>query len=1231
MGRQIGTILIAALVMLSSILPGHARAAQPAQTPADVWLQGEIAYVRDGDIWLLDLTSGGSQQLTTDGDNRWPAWSADGGTLLYTHATGPEDFDLYILEVGRGEPRLLVAHACCAAGEPDGERIAFISLADGELALETVRADASDRRQELAPLAYGRGVWPTGNLLWDESGLYIPLDVIAGSAQTSLVTFTDLFRLDGGDLAPLFNAGEQDGCNWSGLNRVPMGEPVVRERSAVAFSGPSGCDAGLPLTADPGQSVLVWDEPSAFARQLAGLAHPSLSPDGRHLAAERRGDASAAPDLILYNTANDFEFTLVEGAAQPAWRPTAPVDPTAARYARPGERVFTIDPPLRYQGADYRVHYYATGDYRSPSPRLFAVATPDFFASQGITALVVTRDGQVVRDAETLRRVFTLYTAAYHLYTGSPEVPIPEYAEELGKIIGNPLLLAFEPEQLFASRRDQTAEVLAGLLTDQLSAQAKTQALFEQLSQEDPKRLEDALKVLDAIAEDSAAQDALTGALSADLAQLYADLDTRVAWSGRGLKLMRLATQLLTVNHLQRERADWLAAYLDAFPSGDGSFDRDQIRAAATALDEVESAFTQRVNIALDFVADEATEALLDLGGEAARQATAQLMAKVGEKYGLQISTHAVASALSAVSIGLTVNGILYGTDALYDNFALAQRAEELRHTFRAGRLALQTQAAADAPVYDGDLAERFRAAYLLEALAALGSQRAYAEGVAATTRLPNPLDLLNWLRGQDWEAAVRGLHALADQTEQKVMEAVGSPAYLDAALSLALSRIQPQVEEIIGTPEEPGFPKLHPEWTSYTNGNFVTDLLVTEDYIWAATSGGVVRWDTQTAQYMKLTTADGLADNDVQSMLQDGEGGLWFSTYGGGVSHLDAGGRWSTFTTADGLAHNVVLSMQQDGEGGLWFGTYDGLSRLDAGGRWTTFTTDDGLAGNYVGSMLQDGAGSLWFGTGGGGVSRLDADGRWTTFTSADGLADNSVRSILQDGEGSLWFGTYDGVSRLDATGHWTTFTIAYGLPGDNSIQSILQDGEGSLWFGTYDGVSRLDADGRWTTFTTDDGLADNGVLSILQDGEGNLWFGTWGGVSRLDAGGRWTTFTTDDGLADNDVVAILQDEAGSLWFATRGGGVSHLDAAGRWTTFTSADGLAHNYVLSILQDGAGSLLFATLGGVSRLDADGRWSAFTTADGLAANGVFSILQDGEGNLWFGTWGGVSRYRPLDE
>ena len=416
--------------------------------------------------------------------------------------------------------------------------------------------------------------------------------------------------------------------------------------------------------------------------------------------------------------------------------------------------------------------------------------------------------------------------------------------------------------------------------------------------------------------------------------------------------------------------------------------------------------------------------------------------------------------------------------------------------------------------------------------------------------------------------------------------------------------------------------------------GNSVLSML--EDRhgnLWFGTWGGGVSW-YDGRQFTTFTTEDGLAGNEVRSMLEDRQGNLWFGTSGrtdsptnlrravgpfGGVSRYDGSG-FTTLTMRDGLASDDVRSMLEDRHGNLWFGTWGaGVCRYD-GRQFATFTTQDGLAGDNVMSMLRDREGNLWFGTWGAGVSQYDGN-QFITFKTRDGLGGNAVMSILEDREGNPWFGTDGGVSRYD--GRWiATFTTEDGLASDD-VWSLLQDREGNLWFGSSGAVSRYDGQG-FTTFTTLDGLADGVLGSMLEDRQANLWFGSrGGGVSRYD-GEQFTTFTTQDGLASGHVRSILEDRQGNLWFGTWEAGVSCYDGK-RFTTFSTKDGLADDGVRSMLEDRHGNLWFGTWG-LSRYDGKG-YTTFTTKDGLAANEVMCILEDRQGDLWFGTWGGgVSRY-----
>ena len=117
--RKSVTVFMVAILWLVALLPPAALSARAPAAPGrqeTAGIQGEIAYVLEGDLWLHDLVSGATRQLTTDGDNLAPNWSPDGRYLVYSHGADLESADLYLLDVaGGGEPTLLVERACCGA------------------------------------------------------------------------------------------------------------------------------------------------------------------------------------------------------------------------------------------------------------------------------------------------------------------------------------------------------------------------------------------------------------------------------------------------------------------------------------------------------------------------------------------------------------------------------------------------------------------------------------------------------------------------------------------------------------------------------------------------------------------------------------------------------------------------------------------------------------------------------------------------------------------------------------------------------------------------------------------------------------------------------------------------------------------------------------------------------------------------------------------------------------
>ncbi len=80
-----------------------------------------------------------------------------------------------------------------------------------------------------------------------------------------------------------------------------------------------------------------------------------------------------------------------------------------------------------------------------------------------------------------------------------------------------------------------------------------------------------------------------------------------------------------------------------------------------------------------------------------------------------------------------------------------------------------------------------------------------------------------------------------------------------------------------------------------------------------------------------KIVTYDqtqGLSSNSVYDIHQDSTGTLWVATYGGGLNRFQDG-RFKAITTQDGLPDNLLLGLLEDGKGNLWFSSNQSVFRL--------------------------------------------------------------------------------------------------------------------------------------------------------------------------------------------------------------------------------------------------------------------------------------------------------------
>ncbi len=226
--------------------------------------------------------------------------------------------------------------------------------------------------------------------------------------------------------------------------------------------------------------------------------------------------------------------------------------------------------------------------------------------------------------------------------------------------------------------------------------------------------------------------------------------------------------------------------------------------------------------------------------------------------------------------------------------------------------------------------------------------------------------------------------------------------------------------------------------WQLFTSANQVNDLALAGGSLWAATQGGLVRWDIEDGAYAKYTVLDGLPSNSVNVVEVGPDGVLWVGGYDW-LARWD-GREWSRYEEAHGTIHDVAA----EPNGVLWVGTDSYLARYD--------------------------------GT------------EWTTYGQRDGLAGDACTSIAVDPGGDVWVGHYGLMSRWDGQA-WITHTVAYTVGvGGVAVTDIVIGPDGAVWVSTAGrGVSRWDGS-AWVRYTKEDGLADNDVLAVAVGADGSV-----------------------------------------------------------------------------------------------------------------------------------------------
>ena len=321
-----------------------------------------------------------------------------------------------------------------------------------------------------------------------------------------------------------------------------------------------------------------------------------------------------------------------------------------------------------------------------------------------------------------------------------------------------------------------------------------------------------------------------------------------------------------------------------------------------------------------------------------------------------------------------------------------------------------------------------------------------------------------------------------------------------------------------------------------------VKDILVEGNVAWVGTSGGVVRYDTQTDQYKLFDTRSGLLSNGVFHISRL-NGKLAVGTYGGGLSILDekTGKFTETFNIPDGLGDAFVYDLLKTKSGDVWIATWSGVNRIKGGNlkdrsKWELHTVDStkgGLPNDWVYGLAEGKDGTVWLATE-GGLARW-VNGKWDNWNHAKG-GQGAPYDVVKD---DLTF--KNDPSKVSS--HHARQKQEMGLQGidtaynPNYIVSIVADPDGSVWAGTWGG-GLAHFDGKtFRNYTTKDGLPGNHVFMLHIDRSKQMWIGTNNGMVRRDGDKFVEKITANEGLFSNTVFSMETGQDGTLWVGSFGG----------------------------------------------------------------------------------------------
>ena len=156
-------------------------------------------------------------------------------------------------------------------------------------------------------------------------------------------------------------------------------------------------------------------------------------------------------------------------------------------------------------------------------------------------------------------------------------------------------------------------------------------------------------------------------------------------------------------------------------------------------------------------------------------------------------------------------------------------------------------------------------------------------------------------------------------------------------------------------------------------NSNQINTLMLDrQGTLWIGTENGLCHYDGK--NFTNISEKCGLKPKNIYCIIEDKKGSLWIAAYGDGIIKFTPSAcSFEVFSSKDGLANDNVVSMIFADQDNLWIGTEKGICHLDIQGYERTgqkifkyYGKEEGFLGTECihNSISKDHEGNIWFGT---------------------------------------------------------------------------------------------------------------------------------------------------------------------------------------------------------------------------------------------------------------------------